>query len=59
MQNENTKIERLNKVVVTPRGKILIIARTETGVMYRHPIKGICGLRWDSMTPEEKTAFSS
>lgn len=32
--------------------KVRLLANTNAGICFRHPLKGVCGMRYDSMTNE-------
>lgn len=33
--------------------EIVIMNNTKHGICFKHPVKGVCGMRWDSMSDEE------
>jgi hypothetical protein len=36
-----------------------LLARTMAGISFRHPKRGLCGMRFDSMTTEEKSRLET
>lgn len=51
-------MRKLKSTITSPygdRARCELMAQTNVGICFRHPTKGVCGMRFDSMTVKEKT----
>lgn len=56
-----TRLKKGHKVPspYTDKKVVVIQAVTEHGVAFKHPSKGVCGMRWDSMTDRQRSIFTT